>query len=266
MKITDKLAPDSSLSVSRIREVVKATKPHGHKAYDELIYLTAGAGTHVIDTEIFTIAPPQLFLVSAGQWHCWNFTEIPKGYVAMFRPSLLSIKAGHPILKSLGASLRPNDAAFVETNLHYLEQQYLLHPQEISLAAGHLISAILIRLQEYQSGYGIKELQKLPEKISDFLHHLENEVKANRPVQQFAAALYITPRYLNHLCRKHTGLSSGEIWKRYLLHHAKRYLFHTSLNAAQIADQLGFTDGSHFSKFIRRHTGMSPTALRNSIS
>ena len=49
IQIKNKLNTEELLRIKRMKEVIKATNPHGHKDYLEIIYLEAGAGTHQID-------------------------------------------------------------------------------------------------------------------------------------------------------------------------------------------------------------------------
>ena len=45
---------------------------------------------------------------------------------------------------------------------------------------------------------------------------------------------------------------------------AKNLLYHTSMSVKEIAFQLGFQSASHFFRFFKKHTGMSPLGYRKS--
>ncbi len=77
-----------------MKEVIKATNPHGHKDYLQFFYLELGAGFDQIDFNRFSVKPHGLYLVMPGQIHSWELTKIPKGFVAMIQKDFL---LDHPL-------------------------------------------------------------------------------------------------------------------------------------------------------------------------
>ena len=87
--LRSKIDTGLNIKISRMKEIIKATRPHGHKSYFEIIFLTQGAGWHNIDLQKYPVYPNSIFFIQPGQIHCWEFTEIPKGFVLMFRYDFL---------------------------------------------------------------------------------------------------------------------------------------------------------------------------------
>jgi AraC family transcriptional activator of pobA len=50
-----------------------------------------------------------------------------------------------------------------------------------------------------------------------------------------------------------------------MLREARRMLLYTSLSAAQIAYELGFSDPAHFSRVFTKGTGMPPRRFRTRL-
>jgi len=48
-----------------------------------------------------------------------------------------------------------------------------------------------------------------------------------------------------------------------VLHEAQRDLIYTHLPIKQLAANLGFDDDAYFSRFFRKHTGITPTDFRH---
>ena len=71
-----KIADDVLLKVSRMKPVIKPTKPHKHAGYHELIILSKGLGYHTINDQNYEVKPMMGFYLKPGQVHCWNFTQI----------------------------------------------------------------------------------------------------------------------------------------------------------------------------------------------
>jgi len=73
----------------------------------------------------------------------------------------------------------------------------------------------------------------------------------------------VSTSYLNECVKKTTGFSvSYHIQQRILLE-AKRLLFHSEQAVKEVAVALGFEDIAYFSRFFKKHVGMSALAFRN---
>ena len=77
--VKDKFLPGLAVRLTRMKEVIKTTRPHWHKRYYELIYLTDGAGWHYIDFQRYPVAPHTCYLICPGQVHHWELSEVPRG-------------------------------------------------------------------------------------------------------------------------------------------------------------------------------------------
>ncbi len=82
-------------------------------------------------------------------------------------------------------------------------------------------------------------------------------------VKKYAEMLKTTPQNLNTICRKSSGQSASEILSHYLINEAKRLLIYTDLTVSEISVKLDFNDNSHFSKYFKRHVGLTPIVFRN---
>lgn len=84
-------------------------------------------------------------------------------------------------------------------------------------------------------------------------------------VNEFAQRLNITPKYLSTVCKTVSGYTASHLINDYIVKEAKIRLRDPNVSVKQVADRLGFANPSHFGTFIRRHTGMSPQALRETL-
>ncbi len=95
-----------------------------------------------------------------------------------------------------------------------------------------------------------------------FKHLVEARFIEERSVARYAEMLYITPKHLTEVVKEALGRTPREVIDNMLLLEAKVLLGSTDKTVSEIAHALHFADQSHFGKFIKQHTGHSPSALR----
>ena len=78
----------------------------------------------------------------------------------------------------------------------------------------------------------------------------------------YADSLFITPKYLIHTIKKATGRTPGDIIAESIVLAAKVQLKIPNMSIKMIAESLRFSDLSSFSKFFKKHTGVSPLSFR----
>ena len=82
------------------------------------------------------------------------------------------------------------------------------------------------------------------------------------PMGAFAEALDVTPTHLTRACRAACGRTAAEILTERRLHAARDLLETGTPSIKEIAQRLGFASPAYFTRFIRNHTGASPSELR----
>lgn len=93
----------------------------------------------------------------------------------------------------------------------------------------------------------------------------KGEYVHSRSLCHYASVLCVTPHYLSEVCRRASGRPATYWIDRFTLHHIIRLLRQTNLPLQEIADELCFSSLSYFSRYVQKHTGMSPSEYRNSM-
>lgn len=108
-----------------------------------------------------------------------------------------------------------------------------------------------------------KPLNNRQEEIfAAFLQELGLYYRRHHDLSFYAERLCITPKYLSAVVKEVSGISALK-WIEYCVIEEARMLLQTSsLNVQQIANLLNFPSQSFFGKYVKKHTGYSPQALR----
>jgi AraC family transcriptional regulator of arabinose operon len=89
-----------------------------------------------------------------------------------------------------------------------------------------------------------------------------NDPRARHSARTLAQVAGVSPSRLAHLAREVTGSSLGTVIREIRIRHAARMLELTDLPVGIIADEIGLSPPSYFSRVFRRSTGLSPRAYR----
>ena len=89
--------------------------------------------------------------------------------------------------------------------------------------------------------------------------------KVQHNLKFYADTLFITPKYLIHAIKNASGKSPGKLIDEAIVEEAKLLLKDTSLSIATVAEELHFSDQASFSKFFKKHTGITPLSYRRGI-
>lgn len=191
------------------------------------------------------------------------------------------------------ASILFVDSAFVDSPARQILAEYALCPSPFRLTGalraelGQLFALIARRtggpedddsrrivrsLSDAVVGMIAEAVRKAGGRVSAKRRHVEivlafrellaGDERIVRSPSHYAAALHISPVYLNEVVKGVTGENvSGYIQSEILLR-ARRMLVYTQQQIGEIARTLGFDDCAYFTRLFTKRTGMSPTSYR----
>lgn len=98
---------------------------------------------------------------------------------------------------------------------------------------------------------------------SQFFQNVDRYYKENRKVEYYAQMIGITPKHLAHIIKKTTGKYPSEWLENYAILESKKLLRSTDDSVQNISYDLNFATPSHFVKFFKAKTGMTPKEFRD---
>ncbi len=89
--------------------------------------------------------------------------------------------------------------------------------------------------------------------------------RTNRNVTYFASRLNVSPQYLSDIVRRMTGHSVTSYIDNHTIPILKQLLNDQRLSLSQIAEYMNFNTLSYFSRYCKKHLGLSPSEYRKSL-
>ncbi|TDE05131.1 helix-turn-helix domain-containing protein [Flavobacterium hiemivividum] len=259
--IKSKIEAMEQLKVSPFRKEIRKTEPHKHNSYFEIIYLQAGSGTHTIDHTEFPIALPTIFFVRKEQVHHWDITDVPEGYVLLLKKGFIEKSLDSELKILLSKLSRFNCIHLRETNSIDILFGLLTSEKDFIVTEG-ILKALLAKILIVAKPLPIDK-NKTHDVLTSFRELLNQTSDLYNNVAHYAEMLHTTPQNLNAICRKTLNQSSAEVIAEHIINEAKRQLIYTESSVSEIAYSLNFNDTSHFVKYFKRNTGVTPQIFRN---
>ncbi|MGR7814565.1 AraC family transcriptional regulator [Lacinutrix undariae] len=264
IKIKDKTTPFTTIKVEAFRKHVRTTVPHKHNNYFEIIYLTKGSGTHTIDTKTYQIQPPIVFTIRQEQVHFWDIQSEPEGFVLIIKKSFIDDCLDKDIMQLLSKlsaqnCLFPKDET-VNTLFKLLLNQYQEKSALNKPIMDGLLKALFAKLLESETFTPSKTSNNAV--FNSYIQLIDQKHQPINKVSYYANLLNTTPQNLNAICQKEATQSASAILSEHIIKEAKRLLLYTNFTISEIANTLGFSDNSHFTKYFKRHVNSTPKTYR----
>lgn len=257
---------------------------HVHAGLHQVLWLQAGRAEAVLDESRNSCVGPAALVVPPGVAHAFRFSPNADGFVLTLNAARLAegdaAAAGRALAGLFAAPRRLalDDAAPEALRLQRLFEA-LAAEQQGDGAPGvdganpvpvWLARSIIWRLAQIAQRDGPGE-RAAGEAVSRtersalytrWVVLVEANYRAHWPVSRYAGQLGLSTERLNRLVRAETGLNAQRVLHERLLREACRWLVHVAAPVSALAFELGFEDPAYFSRFFRRHTGLSPRAYR----
>lgn len=250
--------------------------PHVHENLIQVLFLQRGSVDVLLNYSKQTAVSPCLILIPAQTVHSLHYTSDTEG---------LTVTISQKALESMIHLLIPNLLPLIHEpritplirNGHNDErvlQLYMAIEQELSMPAlgqtamcMSLVSALFIQILRLSDILPKANQQALfsrkAEQIDKFLKIVEQKFRMRLSIDDYANEMGMTPGHLSRLCRLALGISSLDVINMRVIQEAQRELVYTSKTIKQLAASLGFVDEAYFTRFFRKHVGVSPKKFRS---
>ena len=247
---------------------------HTHQGLHQCVFVLQGPADVQLDGERRALPTPAVVLLPPATVHAFRFTAETRGYVLTLASDLLfgeGFAADTASLQPLADAPRilPLDAdgdmpARLDALLERLGAEFR-RPD----ASSAPVCLWLARSVLWIVGHELLRRRQAPvgnlrqhRALAQFRALLERHYAEHWPVSRYARQLGMTVARLNRIARAQSGHSAFGLVQERLLLEARRRLTFVAMPVAQVAHELGFRDPAYFSRFMKRHGGLSPRAFR----
>ncbi len=206
----------------------------------------------------FHCPPTTVFTEPAGETHA-NFIGAAGAHVVVVQPDPASAELLRPFAGFLTQPTHRSHAGLAERACR-LSRELDTADDLSALAAEGIVLEMLATLARVEAR-GARHPPAWLLQAQEMLHARFTEVIRTVEV---AEAVGVHPAHLARVFQKHFNLSMGSYVRGLRLDWAARELVRSHAPLSAVALAAGFADQSHFTRFFKRHTGLTPNVYRRS--
>ena len=245
--------------------------------YYSIILIHSGACELNVELMKYNVASSAIICISPYQPYQIQATDTLKGIVLNFHPDFFCTYKHQNEIETEGVLFHnifePNffDVIDEEPLRHLLEQMKKeleedrigQHQQLVSYLKIFLVS--IVRIKKSQSEDLQITTNKSPRLITELVNYIEKHYRQKHSTGDYARLLNISTSALSKLVKKHFGKTLTNLIAERIVVEAKRELYLTSKTVKEISFLMGYNDEYYFSRFFKKHTGISPSVYRNTV-
>ncbi len=251
-------------------------RAHRHRNLFQILLIERGGGEVSFEAAKLPVAAPAAILIPATVAHGFRFDpDVTEGWVLSFTldAGALGDRAGKAIarLRALAAHpIVPIAEEAERTRLSGLCKELFeegrLAREGYQMAMRGLLALIAVgvaRLAASRARTGSVTLQPADATVTQLRALIDEFFRREHQLGFYAEKLSMTVDRLNDHVKRATGVTAGHLIRQRLLTEAERQLVFTTQPIQDIAQELAFSDPSHFARFFRKHTGTTPHEFRD---
>ena len=238
---------------------------HTHP-FTELFYVVDGKGEFNIQGQRFPVKPNDFVIINPQVEHTeLSSPDEPLEYIVLginglsFSNLTPVSEGGHPFSFF---NLRDEQKDILRY-LNAMVQEATSQSMSYELVCHNLLEILLIKILRHQHfDLEVGKQSKATKDISFIKHYLETYYHESIQLEDLASMTHLSRFYISHSFKKEIGMSPMEYLIDIRIKESKILLRTTNYSISQVADIVGFTTPTYFSKQFSKSTGISPTDYR----
>lgn len=268
----------SPFSIYRFETDVWAHSVHNH-SYFEIIFISKGFGVHNINGNAFRYEAGDVFLLGPEDFHNFSIEETTEFCFVRFNDtihsSLIEEKGNliTQLVNSLLYTASQSRGTIVNDKLEKRKLFGLLAILEsenesdtskyFDMLRTSLLQSILVILARNLLSQNTSNNSN-DDAVEGLLMYVKKHIyePEKLTIAHLAEVFNYAPDYVSIYFKRHYGESLKQYITKYKMKLIEIRLLYSQLTVAQIADEFGYLDESHFCKQFKKFSGTTPTSFR----
>lgn len=241
--------------------------PHSHSDVCEIIYISEGEGSFIIDGKSYTGKKGDILIYNQGIVHQEKSNPqnpIKTYFCGVGGLAIQNMTEGILIPPTLPPVVHANQyAEKIESYISDIFSECHSQISHYELVVQNLLSSLIILIhriisteQEIQIN---QEKNTLSSQIKDYI---DMNYTKNLSLSTIANTLFISPYYIAHIFKNEMGDSPINYLINRRIGEAKRLLLTTDKNISEIAELVGYDNPNYFANIFKKLTGVPPGVFR----
>jgi len=251
-------------------------RAHRHRNLFQILLIERGGGEMTFDASRLAFTAPSAILVPSAVAHGFHFEpNVTDGWVLSFTEDAaqpLTDRGGDALARLRALAAQPvipiadtAEQARLAALCADLFEESSLAREGYRLAMRGLLVLIAVgvaRLAASRARTGTVTLHPADATVARLRALVDEHFRSERQLGFYAAQLGMTVDRLNDHVKRATGVTAGHLIRQRVLTEAKRQLVFTAQAIHDVSKELAFADPSHFARFFRKQTGITPHEFR----
>ena len=280
------LQPDATYSMEKpyfnifSRQCNFGTVQFGYREFYKITLIIGVGKLYYADKWILVDRPALLFSNPLVPYAWESISEEQRGMFCIFNEQFVqseeknSSLANSPLFKVTGDKVfflddtQITKVLDIYTKMQEENQSDYANKYDVLRCYLHLLVHTALKMQElnkYESHPNAS--QRITELFIELLDRqfpvdYPHSVLSLRTPADYANRLSVHVNHLNKVVKDTTGKTTSTMIAERIIKECTQYLLHSNLSISEIAYSLGFENIAYFSKFYRKHTGKTPSEIR----
>ncbi|XOV93959.1 MAG: helix-turn-helix domain-containing protein [Bacteroidota bacterium] len=246
-------------------------KPHRINFYS-ILFISKGSGQHFINFQPLDYQPGSILFIGKNQVHAFKFNQEADGYLLLFDEEFLN---RNQIKFNDLAYSYPFNFDLYDTVIHigsmketflslleYIYQEYQSINKHTDEILQCLLRTVLLKIRAIGHELNLIDSRVPSYSIKVFTQFqilFEKHFTDTRNANFYCTQLKISYKRLNDISKILTGKTLKKYIDDNLIIKAKQHLSFPDHNISEVSNILGFDETTNFTKYFRKHTGLSPS-------